>query len=411
MTFDIELSEKIAPVWVGSRYDSLYILVRYEQQPIGWVWFSIPNSSIPMISAEQLRQAILEQLGERLIPEMIMTQLSNPQVDNYSMEPISIVVCTRDRAQQLEVCLKSLLALDYPTYEIVVVDNAPNNDDTAQLVSHLPVRYVREDRPGLDWARNRGIAEAQYSIVAFTDDDAQVDHFWLQAINRAFAEPEVMAVTGFVAPAELETSPQFLFELDYGGMGHGFSRREFKRERLTESELLWASSFGVGVNMAFRRHIFEKIGLFDVALDVGTPSRGAGDVEMFHRLVTQGYPLIYTPAMIVWHTHRRYLPSLHQQIYDNGRSFGCYLLTCFRNRSVSTISILKFFLYNWLFQWIVRNLVFPPRKLPRYFALVELAGMISSPFAYRATQACAKRVAITHSQPKIEQRQPEGALL
>jgi len=408
---ELEFSEEIAPIWGLENYDSLWILVRCHKRPIGWVWYSISNSNIPMISAEQLRQAILEQLGERLILEMIMTQLSNPQVDNYSMEPISIVVCTRDRTQQLEVCLKSLLALNYPTYEIVVVDNAPSNDDTAQLVSHLPVRYVREDRPGLDWARNRGIAEAQYSIVAFTDDDAQVDRFWLQAINRAFAEPEVMAVTGLVAPAELETSAQFLFELDYGGMGHGFSRREIKRERLTEPELLWASSFGVGVNMAFRRHIFEKIGLFDVALDVGTPSRGAGDVEMFHRLVVQGYQLVYVPAMLVWHTHRRYLPALHQQIYDNGRSFGCYLLTCFRNRSVSTISILKFFLYNWLFQWIVRNLVFSPRKLPRYFALVELAGMISSPFAYRATQACAKRVVTTHSQSKIEQRQPEGALL
>lgn len=406
---DIDLSEKITPVWVGKDYDSLYILVRYCKQPLGWVWISISNPMFPVVSVECLQQAITEQLGWNLVQTILAKQLNN-ELEAARSEPISIVVCTRNRTQQLDRCLQSLLAIDYSTYEIIVVDNAPSNDDTLQLVAQLPVRYVREDRPGLDWARNRGIAEARYGIVAFTDDDAQVDRFWLQAINEAFTEPAVMAVTGFVAPAELETTAQYLFELDYGGMGHGLQRRIVKRSHLSERQLLWASGFGVGVNMAFRRDLFAQIGQFDVALDVGTPSRGGGDVEMFHRLVAQGYTLAYEPAMLVWHTHRRYRSALHQQIHDNGRSFGCYLLTCLRNRSVQPSTVLSFFLIDWLSKWICANLIRPPRNLPRYFALIELAGVLTSPFAYRTTQVCAKQVATTYLEPTLEYRKTEEAL-
>jgi len=285
-----------------------------------------------------------------------------------------------------------MMALDYLNYEIIVVDNAPSNSDTAKLVSSLTVRYVCEERPGLDLARNRGIAEARHDLIAFTDDDATVDPYWLQAIDHGFADPEVIALTGYVGPAELETTAQYLFEFDYGGMGHGFARRTIRRESMTERQLLWASAFGTGVNMAFRRELFNKIGSFDVALDVGTPSGGAGDVEMFHRIVAQGYAIVYDPAMLVWHTHRRYLPALRRQIHDNGRSFGCYLLTCLRNRTVNRLSVLKFFFHDWLIAWNLRNLVRPLRKLPRRLVLAELAGMLTSPLAYRATRIWVRQI-------------------
>jgi glycosyltransferase involved in cell wall biosynthesis len=369
---------------------------------MGWVWLSIPNSRQSVVSVEQLRQAIAEQLGQESIRALIGQQLSNKKAQTSASEPISIIVCTRDRTAQLADCLQTLLALDYLTYEIIVVDNAPSNNDTARLAATLPVRYVREERPGLDWARNRGIAEARSDIVAFTDDDARVDRFWLQAIARAFAESEAMAVTGLVAPAELETTAQMLFEFDYGGMGHGFCRRIISRDRLPEGHLLWASGFGVGVNMAFRRELFNKIGTFDVALDVGTPSRGCGDVEMFHRVVAQGYTLIYEPAMLVWHTHRRNISALRRQLYDNGCSFGVYLMTCAKNRSVRLSSIVRFALYDWLCGWILRRLVCPDKKFPRYLVIPELLGMLQSPLAYRATQARAKQVAATYQNLETE---------
>ena len=80
---------------------------------------------------------------------------------------ISVVICTQDRTDMLRRCLSAIRALDYPDYEVIVADNAPQTEATRDLVGELGgIRYVREDTPGLDWARNRGIAEARNPIVA-----------------------------------------------------------------------------------------------------------------------------------------------------------------------------------------------------------------------------------------------------
>ena len=87
------------------------------------------------------------------------------------------------------------------------------------------VRYVREPRPGLDWARNRAIAEARGDVIAFTDDDVAVDPGWIRALVAAFGSDEtVAAVTGLVLPAELETEAQVLFER-YRSFSRGFVPR------------------------------------------------------------------------------------------------------------------------------------------------------------------------------------------
>jgi glycosyltransferase involved in cell wall biosynthesis len=388
---ELELSGEKNPIWGCDRYDWIHILVRYHGDPVGWV--CIHNSDwAPVINLERLRYAIADQLGWELVWNMLGKNSERQATDSAPLDSISVVVCTRDRADQLEKCLKALLALDYPNYEVVIVDNAPSNDDTAKLVSDLPVRYVREERPGLDWARNRGISEARYNIIAFTDDDVRPDSRWLRSINAAFTDSEVMAVTGLVAPEELETWAQICYELGYGGLMQGLQCQIFQRELLSRRGLLWASNLGAGANMAFRREIFAAIGPFDVALDVGTPSGSGGDVEMFHRLVARGYTLIYDPRVLVWHLHRRDITALSRQLHDNGLGFGSYLLTCARNRTVGLFSILHFALRDWIGGWILRRLL-RPGWFPRHLVLSELAGALRSPLAYRAAQAHAKRVA------------------
>jgi GT2 family glycosyltransferase len=387
-TLDLELSEGIRPIWGIEGYDKLRVLVRYHGQPVGWIYITVRQ---PVVSTERLREAITEQLGWELILAVLGKQFIAEEAGSVPLVPIS-VVCIRDRAEQLKCCLQALMALDYPDYEIIVVDNASRSDNTSRLIARLPVRYVREERPGVDWARNRGIAEARYDIIAFTDDNTRPDRRWLRAIAHAFAEPEVVAVTGLVAPTELETAAQILFELDYSSIGHGFHRRVIRREGLSDQKLLWASAFGVGANMAFRRELFDTIGPFDVALDVGTTSRGGGDVEMFHRLVAQGYTLVYEPAALVWHTHQRDAASLRRLVYNNGHSFGAYLLTCARNRTVSRCSILHFAVCHWLGRWFLRRLRRPGR-FPRRLVALELAGALVSPLSHRAAQKRARQIA------------------
>ncbi|MGH2521106.1 MAG: glycosyltransferase [Anaerolineales bacterium] len=300
--------------------------------------------------------------------------------------PISVVVCTRDRAQLLRACLAALARLDYPAYEVIVVDNASRDDSTARAVAATPFRYVREEHPGLDWARNRGAAEARYDIVAYVDDDAQADPGWLGGLAGAFAGPNVAAATGLVLPLELETRAQQLFE-EYSGMGKGAQPRLFQRDSMRPRELAAAHRVGVGANMAFRRNVFDTIGTFDTALDVGTPSGGGGDLDMFHRILVAGLAIRYEPAAVVRHQHRRDMPGLRHQLYNNGRSFGVYLIKVWRSRSLDRRVVARYAL-GWFGGWVlarfIKGLLWLERfPLPLLWA--ELWGACSAPWAYTAT--------------------------
>ncbi|MEG4632214.1 glycosyltransferase [Microcoleus sp. AR_TQ3_B6] len=402
---EIEFTEQINPIWQLEQYEGVRILVRYRGRPLGWAYVS-NNPWEQTISAARVRQTIVEQLGKKLVRSTLGEEFGagSEAVADRHLPSISVVICTRDRTDLLKGALEALLALDYPDREIIVIDNAPTNSSTAELVARLPVRYVKEERPGLDWARNRGIAEARHEIIAFTDDDVRPDRGWLRGIASAFADPEIMAVSGLVAAAELETLAQQQFELIYGGMLQKLDRRKINGSELSVQQLLWASDYGVGANMAFRRQVFAEVGNFDPALDVGTPTRGGGDIEMFHRILAKGYSTFYEPSAFVWHLHRRSDKALSKQLEDNGRGFGAFLLTCARNRTVPRLELLKFATLNWFGWWLVRRLGYP-RWLPRKLVVSELLGALDSPFAYRKAQLQAQQLA--EIEP-IEQPQPQA---
>ena len=299
---------------------------------------------------------------------------------------ISVVVCTRDRPRSLRRCLDSLSRLDPGASEVIVVDNASCTQETREIVSRTPFRYVREERPGLNWARNRGAGEARHDIVAYVDDDVRVDPRWLAGIARGFRSPDVDAVTGLVMPAEIETRPQFLFEI-YGGMGKGLEARRFQGIAMSPRALIRAQDAGVGANMAFRRSALKALGWFDTALDVGTPSGGGGDLDMFHRVLASGGSLRYEPGAVAWHYHRRDFDGLRRQLYCNGRSYGVYLIKNWKDGSIGRFPLFTFVLLQWL-PWLVGRLVlglFRRHRLPLRLLWAEMWGAIHSPWAYFET--------------------------
>ena len=170
----------------------------------------------------------------------------------------------------------------------------------------------------------------EHEIIAYVDDGAVVDPKWLAAIAAAFEDPAVSVVTGLVLAAELVFPAQHVFE-QYGGMGKGMDRRDFVGSQMTAYDKIATHCAGVGANMAFRRQTFERVGLFDTALDAGTPSNGGGDLDIFHRVLVSGLTIRYEPAAVVWHYHRRDLEQLRKQLYTNGRAFGVYLLKILRS--------------------------------------------------------------------------------
>jgi len=257
------------------------------------------------------------------------------------------------------------------------------------------VRYLVEPRPGLDWARNRAIMEARGDIIAFTDDDAVVDPEWIDAVVRVFEEDSrIMAVTGLVAPYELETEAQILFER-YGGFGKGLEpRRIYPEKGSIAQNALAAGGIGTGANMAFRRSVFDNIGLFDPALDAGTPTGGGGDLEMFFRLVLEGYALVYEPRAIVRHIHRREYAHLKTQIRSWGKGFMAYLMRSAlaypQARPVIACFALRRLTDRYLV-WPLKDLVEGKPIFPALL-LAELGGVIVGMFAYHKSLRRVKRI-------------------
>ncbi len=388
---EIELTEGIHPLPGCEGYAAARLLVRLRGRPVGWL--VLPTRGAPVLSALELRLRLGEELGWDLVAATLGGRLAPPS--RPLRTAISVVVCTRDRPALLRRCLQSLLALEgWDDHEIVVVDNAPSSDATARLVATLPVRYVRESRPGLDWARNRGLAVARHPIVAYTDDDAVADPGWLRALAGAFADPDVAGVTGLVAPLELESEAQNWFELRYGGMGKGLVPRTFVPGALTAEQLLAVHHAGVGANMAFRREVLQALGGFDTALDVGTPAQGGGDLDLFHRLLTAGHLLRYAPDALVWHQHRRTMPELWRQLYQDGRSFGVYLLKCWRSQDVRRRDVLRFTLGRWV-PWLVGRCalgLLGRGALPQHLLYAGLRGALAAPRAYLRTYRSDARI-------------------
>jgi glycosyltransferase involved in cell wall biosynthesis len=381
---EIDLKKPLQPIYVDTRYSRLFVLVCWGYLPIGMFQLAC-QSNLRTFSVEQLQNKILESVGWQLWKQAVSGTLNKlSKYDDQTLPPISVVVCTRDRAFSLERCLKSLAKLDYPIYEVVVVDNCSQDKEVREVVSRYGYNYIREDKPGLNWARNKGIKSVKFNIIAYIDDDALAAPGWLRGIAKGFEDPDVMVVTGMVLPAELETLSQIKFE-SYGGMSKGFIGHRTQRDELSKRDLFWASNWGVGANMAFRCTLFEAIGNFEVALDVGTPTNGGGDIEFFYRAVAAGYTLYYEPVAMVRHFHRRDNEALMRQIYNNGRSFASYLLTIAHNKPHRCLSVLWFTLRWWIWDWQLRRLFIGIIKRDREtlrFALTELKGCSSAPWAY-----------------------------
>ena len=404
-----------------------WVLVRLHGHPVGLLYFShgctatelgrlIVSRFTPEITRHLVQDGLTTGELRRLRDDLAQLPTRCASLNPLDRWPhVTVAVCTRNRTAQLAECLDALVALDYPAdqLDLLVVDNAPGDRATEELVRlrYPKIRYVREPRPGLDWARNRAVLDARGDIVAFTDDDVSVDPRWARAIARVFVqEPDAMAVTGLVVPDAIDVEPQRLFE-QYGGFGRGFTRKYFQVD-VTGGESAARShggtgKFGTGANMAFRKVVFDRIGLFDPALDVGTPTNGGGDLEMFFRVLKNGHMLVYEPAAIVRHRHRREYEQLRTQLANNGIGFYAYLV-----RSANAYRDERHaFLYLgvwWFWWWNVRRLLasFKPQgqAFPRDLILAELRGCFTGLRRYAPAKTQADQIVRTFGpqQPALE---------
>ena len=335
---EVELAGAIPPVsgvnpQTGARYQRALSLVRLHSRPLGTVEIALGDDGLAAdalaahiwgarVINDHLRRDGLPEItaltADGLPPTGTPTCLELRAALQAGAPRVSVVVATHNRTESLVTTLNSLLDQDYPNFEIIVVDNAPSSDATADTVrqiasQHPHVRYAREDRPGLAVAHNRGLQDVTGEFVAFTDDDVIADRHWLAEIVRGFhVTDNVACVTGLIFPGELETPAQLLSE-QYGGFAKGFAIRIFDRDEHRLDNPLYpyaVGPVGSGANMAFRTSALLDMNGFDPSLGAGSLGVGGDDLAAFHQVITRGYRLVFQPAAIVRHWDRE--NTLHQ---------------------------------------------------------------------------------------------------
>lgn len=381
----VEVTEHISDIVLTSEETGAFCLVTYRGRPIGDLWFEARS----IIPSEVIKQRIAEHFGTRILAEHFEDRLLGELRSGYqprirdqegNLPIVSVVVCTKDRPEDLLRCLKSLCKQTYPRIEIIVVDNASTGDHTRKIAESQGVRYVREDRKGLDFARNRGIRESSGSFVAFADDDVMVSPQWVDELVRGFSDESIVCVTGLTMPAELRTEAQLLFErYGTGGFRKGYVSRVVDRFSIPPPA---AGAVGAGANMAFRKEIFDHIGLFDEALDCGTPTLAAGDVDVFCRMLSAGYRMRYQPTAIAWHKHRMNMDALERQLFGYGVAvYAFFTKRVFECHDLDALHLAGRYFIRWLIPQAVTSIL---RRNPLPFSLTgrELLGSLLGPYAY-----------------------------
>jgi GT2 family glycosyltransferase len=299
---------------------------------------------------------------------------------------MSVIIGTRERPAELERCLRSLSVLDYQSYEVIVVDNDPETERTRLVAERAPISvlYLRQRRRGVAAARNLGAKAASGDILAFTDDDVEVDGDWLLALAEAFADPRVGCVTGLIMPGELGTRTQAMLERR-GGYTRGFESRVFETGRRSEDPLFpfTAGRMGSGANMAFAASALDQFDGFDPALGGGTKARAGEDLLALFRTVAAGGRLVYQPDALVWHHHHRNPEALAKQAFGYGVGLGAYLTAAVMREPAVLPALLR---------RLPRGLAYalhnsaPDREdrsaWPAHLSALERRGMLYGPAAY-----------------------------
>lgn len=253
---------------------------------------------------------------------------------------VTVIVPTHNAEDSLEQLLESLRGLDYPKelLEILIVDNN-STDGTVSIASRFPLTVLHEkERQSSYAARNRGIRHASGEVLAFTDSDCVVDPKWLRELLAEGDDPSLGCFAGRIVSFSPQTLAEQFADLD---------EENHNQERSLSVGYLPSANTA---NVAYRREVFDRIGLFDQNLKSG------GDAELTWRMkLKTDYRISYQNDAIVLHRHRATLRSLFSQHIRYGEG-----ITDLQNMYPgSCVSLL------WFFQDIFRHFFFGMYRLPR----------------------------------------------
>jgi glycosyltransferase involved in cell wall biosynthesis len=326
---------------LDAPYRSLLAVARLDGEPLGAVSVALDHDG--RTSRERLAGVIRRELGPELRDALEHRGLDLPDslpAEGIAWTPrrngrrvkrlsVSVVVTTCHASSRLARCLRSVLACEYPDFEVIVVESCPRSRATARLLGEqfeagARLRYVEEARLGLSRARNAGLAHATGDVVMFTDDDVVVDPQWIHRGVAALVRDGVECVTGLVLPLELETEAQLRFER-CAQVGNGFRRQVFSlpaRQGTHPFFYYRLGAIGTGANTTLRADVARELGGFDKTLGAGTPALGGEDLDLYVRLLRAGGAVSYDPSVVVWHEHPDGAPRVRRYPLSRGTALG-----------------------------------------------------------------------------------------
>jgi O-antigen biosynthesis protein len=237
---------------------------------------------------------------DEVLPFVALNGDCPPKVSKPPM--VSVVICAYNAERTMEACLKSLRQLDYPNYEVVVVDDG-SRDKTAEIAARFPeFRLIRQPNKGLSVARNVGMAAALGEIIAYTDSDCVVDPHWLTFMVGAMVANGFDACGGpNYAPHE-EGRTEACVSASPGAPCHVLTAED-RAEHLA------------GCNMVFRKAVLQQIGGFDPQF-----TAAGDDVDICWRALDAGFVLGFCPAAFVWHFRRNTVKAYYNQQRGYGKA-------------------------------------------------------------------------------------------
>ena len=415
---EVELSDPTprAVLPAESSQRTARVLVRLHGEPLGYVTVALTSAEIDLAALlDQVWQAHSDRINQHLaqegLPELDpLSAASLPALPTATCAnrttttpSVSVVVCTRNRSAILTACLERISRIRYPDLEVIVVDNAPTDDSTARVVSQISAadsrfRHVIEPRPGLSWARNKGLSEATGTLLAYTDDDVSVDPGWIDGLVRGYRErPDVGCVTGLICTASIRTSAEAYFDARASSWSSRCEGEVFDLAGARRDSALYpysAGIYGAGANVAFDRAFLTELGGFDPALGAGTQTRGGEDLDIFVRVLLGGRAIVYQPAALVWHHHRADRAALLHQMFGYGTGFSAYI-TKFLLAPATRGDVLRRIPYGLRRMVSIRTTT--DQRLadsvvaPRGALLREFTGYAAGPFLYAKARYSARR--------------------
>lgn len=246
---------------------------------------------------QELPPAKIISFMDSLVQKGLLNRVYNPTLNATDVPQVSVIVPVRNRAEDIQQCLESILNCHYPQdkVEIIVVDDG-STDHTKEVIKQYPVQLiVMEQNVGQSRCRNVGVAAAKADLIAFTDSDCIVDKHWLNILTEPFADPSVGIVGGGVSShgtdKVLDRYEQACSPLHMGEQGGPIGPQQ---------QIPYIPT----CNVLIRKKAFQLVGGFSEEMRVGE------DVDLIWRILQNQYTGFYLPEGSIQHRHRNQLHSL-----------------------------------------------------------------------------------------------------